>query len=290
MTITTPASGASARLPRGAALVTGAARGMGHACVIALGRLGFPVVANDFNAEELAAAVQELRQAGVEVAPVAGDITSADTLRAVAAELGRCGGLGACAHAAGLSGSMADPGRIMDVNLGGTARLLDALLPLANEGAGVVCFASQSAYLWGAAASAEVKRILDEPDAPDLCARLAAAMGRDSLHSAESYALSKLGVTRLVVARAPAFGRRGARLLSLSPGIISTPMGAQELSQHTDTMQKIIDLTPVQGRQGRPEEVASVVAFLCSPAASFICGVDILVDGGSTHQLLLGAL
>jgi NAD(P)-dependent dehydrogenase (short-subunit alcohol dehydrogenase family) len=103
---------------------------------------------------------------------------------------------------------------------------------------------------------------------------------------AGAYALSKWGVQRLVVAQAPAWGRRGARLLSLSPGIVDTGMGREELAAHGDAMKTIMEKTPVGQRMGRPEELAAVIAFLCSDAASFVSGVDWLVDGGSTNQVL----
>jgi NAD(P)-dependent dehydrogenase (short-subunit alcohol dehydrogenase family) len=76
---------------------------------------------------------------------------------------------------------------------------------------------------------------------------------------------------------APAWSKRGARIISLSPGIIDTPMGRQELSQQP-MMQGMIDAV---GRMGTAEEVAAVAAFLVSPAASFVTGTDVLVDGGS---------
>jgi len=93
-------------------------------------------------------------------------------------------------------------------------------------------------------------------------------------------------VQRLAVARAPAWGARDARLVSLSPGVIDTEMGRSELAAQTAAMESIIAATPVGKRMGRAAEIASVVAFLCSDAASFVSGVDLLVDGGSTNQLL----
>jgi len=113
-----------------------------------------------------------------------------------------------------------------------------------------------------------------------------AALGADALDGGTAYGLSKYGVQQLVIARAGDFGRRGARLVSLSPGIIETPMAAAEMEAHTEAMQAIIGMTPVGARRGRPEEVGAVAAFLCSPEASFISGSDVLVDGGSTGQLL----
>jgi NAD(P)-dependent dehydrogenase (short-subunit alcohol dehydrogenase family) len=98
-----------------------------------------------------------------------------------------------------------------------------------------------------------------------------------------AYGLSKWAVRRLVIQRAPAWGAEGARIVSLSPGIIDTPMGRQELEQQP-MMAGIIDATPL-GRTGTADEIAAVIEFLCSPGASFVTGTDLLVDGGSTEQV-----
>lgn len=95
-----------------------------------------------------------------------------------------------------------------------------------------------------------------------------------------AYGLSKLGVQLLVENRAENWGEKGARIVSLSPGIVNTQMGQQEASQQEE-MAAMLERTPIQ-RQGEPTEIANVVAFLISDAASYITGTDILVDGGTT--------
>src|SRR5699024_4985539 len=94
-----------------------------------------------------------------------------------------------------------------------------------------------------------------------------------------AYAFSKLGVNLIVEDQAWVWGEKGARLVSLSPGIIDTLMGRQEESQQA-VMKSLIEHTPLR-RKGQPEEIASAVEFLLSDAASFISGTDLLVDGGS---------
>ena len=182
---------------------------------------------------------------------------------------------------------MGDAKRVLEVNLVATAQLLEQLLPLAGEGSVAVCVSSQSGYMVGRAMTPETAAAIDDPLAPDLLARLEAAAGDVARGSQGAYALSKWGIQRLVVSRAPAWGRRGARLVSVSPGIVDTPMGRLELEGPAGApMRTILEKTPVAQRLGQPEELAAVLAFLCSDAASFVSGVDWLVDGGSTYQLI----
>src|SRR5262245_49161540 len=271
----------------GAVLVTGAGGGIGLACARALEGAG-ALLLQDLDPSRLASAEQTLASEGIKAQTIAGDLCEPGHLAALAGAVTRLGGLRALAHTAGLSPTMADARRVFEVDLVATVRLVDALVPTLRPGAAAVLIASQAGHMIAAAATPEIDAILDAPLAPDAHARLVALSGPLASAPGGAYGLAKRGVHRLAVARAAAFGAAGARIVSLSPGIIDTGMGRAERAAHAAATDVIVAKTPVDGRLGRPEEIASVVAFLCSDAASFVTGVDWLVDGGSTQQVLSG--
>jgi len=94
---------------------------------------------------------------------------------------------------------------------------------------------------------------------------------------------AKAGVIRLVRRTAASWGRRGARIVSVSPGVVDTPMGTAEIASGNGTEE--MAAASALGRAGRPEELAKVIAFLCSDAASYVTGTDVLVDGGTVAAL-----
>ena len=262
-------------------VVTGGAGGMGIVCARRLGRHA-PVLLADLDGTRLADALEDLRGQGVEAAGIRCDVAVESDVRALAEALRERGPLGSIIHTAGLSPMMAPADRIYEVNLVGTARITEAFLPLAEPGSACVCIASMAGYSGEQASSPKVDEILDAPFEGDLLPRLEAAQTDLSPgDSGVAYRVSKWGVQRLVRREARAWGRRGARIVSLSPGIIDTPMGQFE-NDRQPVMKEIAENTPL-ARMGTADEIAAVAAFLCSKEAAYVTGVDWLVDGGATH-------
>jgi NAD(P)-dependent dehydrogenase (short-subunit alcohol dehydrogenase family) len=245
------------------AVVTGAASGMGRACVEKLVGQYDVVVGADLKAPDIPA-----------VMGVACDVSDPDAVLALAHAVKDLGSFRVLIHAAGISPTMADSRRVMEVNLVGTQLMLDAFTDVVVEGSAAVCFSSSAAYQLGPYVTAEQEVLMSDPLAADFL-DLAAAQFPDS---GFAYGASKVGVIRAAARAAVVWGARGGRVNSLAPGLIDTPMGRQEFEQQP-IMQDMLTGTPLS-RVGEADEVASVATFLVSANASFVSGIDVLVDGG----------
>jgi NAD(P)-dependent dehydrogenase (short-subunit alcohol dehydrogenase family) len=173
---------------------------------------------------------------------------------------------------------MADWRRIFTVDLVGTAMLAEVLRPLATTGTAMVCFASMAPLLGNMAADPALAAILDDPLDERFLDRIHGSLGPAVEDTGAAYAWAKHGVHRFVRQEAVRLGPVGARICSVSPGIIDTPQGQQEAAAHP-SMERLVRRTPL-GRTGRAEDVAAVVGFVLSAEAAFLSGIDILVDGG----------
>jgi NAD(P)-dependent dehydrogenase (short-subunit alcohol dehydrogenase family) len=244
-------------------VVIGAASGMGAAVARVLADRG-PLLLADRNGD------------GESI--VACDITEQEDVDAL---VQRAGTIDALVVTAGLSPSMG-PGRpVYEVNLVGMARVLQAVEPALHPGSAAVCFASMAGHLLPV--PSELAPVLDDPLAPTFFDDLAAA-GVDVDEPQLAYVYTKAAVIRMVKRLAPSWGARGARILSLSPGIIDTEMGRLEDAAQP-AMASMVEASPL-GREGRPDELAAVAAFLVSDAASFMTGTDVLVDGGAVAVMV----
>jgi NAD(P)-dependent dehydrogenase (short-subunit alcohol dehydrogenase family) len=242
----------------------------------------------DLRRDTADAAAKVLSDAGFKVSTATVDVSkraSVEALVVTATNLGEVTGL---IHAAGVSPSQAPPATILAVDLYGTALVLEKFgAVIAAGGAGVV-IASQSGHRLPAL-SAEQNELLATTPVEDLLAlpMLHPDQVTDPLHA---YQLSKRGNSLRVQAEAVKWGKRGARVNTISPGIIITPLANDELSgPRGPGYRRMMDLCPV-GRAGTPDEVGTVGALLIGPDGAFMTGSDFLMDGGVTASYFYGEL
>jgi len=271
-------------------IVTGAARGMGAACAARMRAHVDALILVDRDEDSLTRAAEELARdpghALLETFVL--DVQDRDGIARLATRASELGPLRAVAHAAGVSPTMADWRAVLGVDLVGTALLVDALRSLATAQTAVVCFSSMSALLALNDPDLSADSVLDEPLQPDFLERLREAVGPELEDTGMAYTWAKRGVHRLVRREALAFGRQGARICSVSPGIIDTPMGRQESEAH-EVMDRLVKASPL-GREGTADEVADAVAFLLSHDARYVTGIDLAVDGGVVAVVRSGGL
>lgn len=261
------------------AVVVGAAGGLGMAVARRLGQ-NHRLVLADRNTERLETLAKQLQGEGHFVLPVVCDVTQPDSVAELARKVEKNGSLRTLAHVVGLSPSMGTWDQIMSVNLIGPTLVADAFLPLAEPSTAAIFVASLAAH--GDAPADDALRVLRDPLTPTFLADLVAALG-EAPTPALSYQLSKNALVRMCKRRAAAWGARQARIVSISPGLIATPMGALEFRNQPSKFD-LLAKTPL-GRQGGMLEIADAIEFLASDRASFITGVDLLVDGGISAAL-----
>lgn len=249
---------------------------------------GRHVVLADLRQEHADAAARVFTDAGFDVETAIVDVASRDSVHALAALAQARGAVIAMIHAAGVSPSQATPDTILRVDLYGTAVVLEEFGDvIARGGAGVV-IASQSGHRLPALTLEQDHALATTPaDALLALPMLRPDVAADPLHA---YQLSKRGNVLRVRAEAVRWGRRGARINAISPGIISTPLAQDELRGPRGDGYRRMIAAGAAGRMGTPDEIGTVGALLLGPDGGFITGSDFLMDGGVTAAYWHGAL
>lgn len=241
---------------------------------MATGRRIFLADASERNLEF---AARSLRDDGHEVETQQVDVANFESVQKFAQAAASAGEVETVVHTAGLSPAMAAPDRILEVDLLGTVNVIEAFQDVVGPGSSMTCIASIARF--GASPSKELANHLataprDKLLSNDELQKVVAA------NPAAAYSLSKAANLLRVQAAARAWSAKGARINSISPGVILTAMVRKELETSSgSTIKGMVQSSPMK-RGGTSDEIASAVAFLAGPDASFITGTDLVVDGG----------
>ncbi|MFD8378118.1 SDR family oxidoreductase [Streptomyces sp. NPDC059679] len=273
-------------MSKGIAVVIGAGSiGRAVARRIGAGRL---LLLADYSDKALAEAAEQLGDEGYEVTTRVTDVSDRAAVEALADVAAGLGPVTQVVHNAGVSPTQASTERVLHIDLLGTALVLDAFARVIAPGGAGIVIASMAGHR-------------ESPYAPDIERALATTETSQLLalpflqpdqvgSSVHAYALSKRANSLRVQTAAVAWGKRGARVNAVSPGVIITPLAKDELSgPRAEWFQHVREVSAA-GRFGTPDEVAEASAFLLGEHAGFITGADLLMDGGVTAALRTGEL
>ena len=247
---------------------------------------GRTILLADIDAESLESTAATLIEDGHTVLTQPVDVTSRESVAAVAAAAAAAGRVMSVVHTAGLSPQQASTEAVLAVDLLGVALSIDEFGTVIEPGGAGVVIASMAGHMMPPP-DAEVARQLATLPAEELLGLEACST---ITSSQMAYPFAKRANQIRVAAAAGSWGQRGARINSISPGVISTAMGRLELESESGTlMRAMVDNSGLR-RMGTPEDIAAAAEFLLGPSASFVTGTDLLVDGGVVAAISTGTI
>ena len=255
------------------------ARRMGH---------GMKILIGDKKPENAQTIAKIMKDAGFDTEAVEMDLSSRESIKRLIAKAQEYGDIAMLVNAAGVSPSQAPVEAILKVDLYGTAVLLEELGKVIKEGGVGVTISSQSGHRMPALTPEEDELLASTPTEELLdLAVLQPENIRDTPHA---YQLAKRCNEKRVMAESVKWGEKGARINSISPGIIVTPLAIDEFNGPRGDFYKNMFAKCPAGRPGTADEVANVAELLMSEKGSFITGADFLIDGGATASYFYGPL
>lgn len=237
------------------------------------------------NAEDIA---RIMNNAGFDAIPVEMDLSSRASILSLIAEARKYGEISMLVNAAGVSPSQASIETILKVDLYGTAVLLEEVGKVIKEGGVGVTISSQSGYRMPALTADEDEQLACTPTEGLLSLDILQPQNiRDTLHA---YQMAKRCNVKRVMAEAVKWGERDARINSISPGIVVTPLALDEFNGPRGDFYKNMFAKCPAGRPGTADEIANVAELLMRDRGAFITGADFLIDGGATASYYYGPL
>ena len=249
---------------------------------------GMKIVIGDKSKANADAIAKTMNEAGFDAIAVEMDLSSRASILDLIAEAQKYGEISMLVNAAGVSPSQASIKTILKVDLYGTAVLLEEVGKIIKHGGVGVTISSQSGHRMPALTPEQDALLALTPTEELLSLDMLQEENiHDTLHA---YQMAKRCNVKRVMAEAVKWGERGARINSISPGIIVTPLALDEFNgPRGDFYKKMFAKCPA-GRPGTADEVANVAELLMSGKGAFITGADFLMDGGTTASYFYGPL